>query len=421
MPLFGETFVSDVLKKPVLDPRGDDLGRVKDLSIVRGEPLPKVDSLIIEKKGKAYRIPWGSLNIFSKRIIASTQMKGTLDTYDFDEEDLLAARDILDKQIVDANGVRVVRANDIKLEGFNSDAIVVAVDVGARGILRRLGFERKGEALLRLVGVSLPFNLISWNYIQPLQPKLSDIALTVPGQMVAELHPADLADLISQVSPDEGSEFIESMDLETAAEALGELQTDVQAAMITSMEPGRAADIIEEMPPDEAADVIGALPAGKAKEILEKVEREEAEDIQELMSHESDTAGGLMTNEFISYPMEITVGEAVARFKTDAPEIESVYYIYALDDVEKLAGVVSLKDLLLTDWSVRLSSIMETKLKKLAPETDEMKVAASISKYNLLAMPVVDDDGELLGVVTIDDVVDLMLPPEARRRRRRRL
>ena len=420
MPLFGELFLSEILKKPVLDPRGDELGKVKDIAIIRGEPLPKVDFLIIENRKQVYRLPWSGLNIFSKRIMASTLTRDALKEYSFGkEEDLLAARDLLDKQIVDANGVKVVRANDIKLEGYDSDAIVVAVDVGVRGILRRLGFERKGESVLSLLRVDLPYNLISWNYIQPLQPKLSTIALTVPGQMVSELHPADLADLISQVSHEEGAQFIQNLDVETAADAISELETDVQTAMITGMDPARAADIIEEMPPDEAADVISALPAEKAKEILEQVEAEEAEDIQELLGHEHDTAGGLMTNEFIAYKSETSVGDAMGQFKKDAPEIEAVYYIYVLDSEENLVGAISLRELLLSDPGLTLSEVMETNLKTMGPEEDEMKVAAAISKYNLVALPVVDAEGSLLGIVTVDDIVDIILPPQAKRKRRK--
>lgn len=419
MPLFGELFLSDILKKPVLDPKGEELGKVKDVAIVRGEPLPKIESLIIERRKKAYRIPWSDLNIFSKRIIATTLQKEDLKEYDFSEEDLLAFRDILDKQIVDANGAKVVRANDIKLEGFGSEAIVVAVDVGVRGILRRLGMERKGDSILRLFKVRLPFNLISWNYIQPLQPKLSTIALTVPGQMVQELHPADLADLISQVSPEEGASFIGNLDVETAAEAITELEPDAQTAMLTGMDLVQAAGIIEVMPPDSAADIMSALPADRAKEILEQIQKEEAEDIQELMGHEHDTAGGLMTNEFIAYNRDMTVQEAMAQFKKDSLEIEAVYYIYVVDEEEKLLGVISLKELLLSDPAAKLEEVMETNLKMIGPEEDEMKVAASISKYNLVALPVVDNEGYLMGIVTVDDVIDIILPPQAKRKRRK--
>ena len=419
MPFFGELFVSEILKKPVLDPKGEEIGKLKDLVIVKGEPLPKVSALIIEKKNKIFKLPWTDLNIFNKRIISANVYGETLQPYELNEKDLILVRDILDKQIVDANGAKVVRVNDVKLQGYNSEAVLIAVDVGARGIMRRLGVERGGEDLMKLFKKHLPYNLISWNYIQPLEPKLTKISLTVPRQMVSELHPADIAEIISQVSHKEGASFFKGLDVETAAGALSELQPDVQAAIITGMETEKAADIIEEMPPDEAADVLSDLPMDKAKEILESIEKEEAEDIQELLSHEEDTAGGLMINEFIAYLPETKVKDAVMKFRRDAEEVETVYYIYVIEANEKLIGAVSLRDLLLADPDARLTDIMETKLKTVTPDTDEMEVAEIISKYNLVALPVVDTEGFLLGIVTIDDVIDRILPPAAKRKRRK--
>jgi magnesium transporter len=419
MPIFGEVFVSDLLKKPVLDPKGEELGKVRDIAMIKGEPFPKVSALIIEKKKRLFNLPWNDLNIFNKRIISSRIYSDLLHPYDYSETDLLIVRDIFDKQIVDANGAKVVRVNDVKLEGFDSAAILVAVDVGMRGIMRRLGVERGGEDMMRLFRRHLPYNLISWNYIQPLEPKLTKISLTVPRQMVSELHPADIADIISQVSHKEGASFFKELDVETAAEALSELQPDVQAAIITGMDANSAADIIEEMPPDEAADVLSDLPVDKAKEILEHIDKDEAEDIQELLSHEEDTAGGMMTNEFIAYPPDLLVKDAIENFRKDAEDVEAVYYLYVIDAEEKIKGVISLRDLLLAPLDVRLSDIMKTKLKIVSPETDEIEVAEIVSKYNLVAVPVVDSDGYILGIVTIDDIVDRILPPAAKRTRRK--
>lgn len=413
--LFGEIFASEILKKPVLDPKGEELGRIKDIELVKGEMLPKVNALILQKGKGLLKLPWALISIFNKKVIAANAEAASLAPYSMDEEDLLVVRDILDKQIVDANGVKVVRANDIKLEGFKEDAVVVAVDVGLRGILRRLGFERSGEDVMRLFRTELAYNLISWNYIQPLQPKLSTLALTVPRQMLSELHPADIAELLSQVSHDEGAAFIDTLDVETAAETLIELEPDAQTAIIKDMDAEKASDIMEEMPPDAAADLLGRLTAEEAKAILERMDRADAEDIQELLSHEKDTAGGLMTNEFISYRPDMKVGEVLDSFRKDASEMEAVYYIYAVEG-ERLAGVLSLRDLLLSSPEETLASVMETKLKTVGPEEDEMRVAEMISKYNLVSIPVVDEAGVLLGIVTIDDIVDRILPRKRRRK-----
>jgi magnesium transporter len=419
MPFLGELFISEILKKPVLDPKGDELGKVRDFIVIRGEPLPKISSIIIERKKGLYNLPWSDLSIFNKRIISANIYGETLQPCELSESDLLLVRDILDKQIVDVNGVKVVRVNDVKLEGYDTEAVVIAVDVGMRGIMRRLGVERGGEDLWKLFKKHLPYNLISWNYMQPLEPKLTTISLTVPRQMLSELHPADIADIISQVSHKEGANFFKDLDIDVAAEALSELQPETQVDIITGMDTDKAADIIEEMPPDEAADILSDLPVDKAKEILESIEKEEAEDIQELLSHEEDTAGGLMTNEFIAYPAETTVRKAIENFKKVAEEIESVYYIYVIDAEEKLLGVVSLRDMILADPDAKLSDIMATKLKTVTPETDEMEVAEIISKYNLLAIPVTDSEGFFLGIVTIDDIIDRILPPAAKRKRRK--
>lgn len=418
MPLFGEIFLSEFIGKPLLDPKGEVAGRVKDVVAVKGDPLPKISAVIAERKRQLFKVNWEDINLLNRKIISTYLYTGLLDPYTMNEYDLLLVRDVLDKQIVDANGAKVVRVNDIKLEGYNADAVLVAVDMGVRGILRRLNVERRGEKFLRLFQITLPHKLVSWNYIQPLKPKLKTITLTVPRQLISELHPADIAEIISQVPRDEGANFLKELDVETAAEALSELKPEVQAEMISSMEAAKAADILEEMSPDKAADVLGDLPEEKTTELLEHIEKEEALDIKELLSHEEDTAGGIMTNEFLAYPPDITVREAIERFKKDAREMVSVHYIFIVDGEERLLGVTSLKEMLLADPSMRMAEMMETKLITVDPGEDEMTVAEKVSKYNLVAVPVVDAKGVLLGIAKIDDIIDRILPPAAKRGRR---
>lgn len=408
MPLFGELFIGEIINKPVFDPKGEIIGKVKDIIVVRGDPLPKVSAIIIERKKRLYKIDWEKINLFNKRIISSYLDADSILPYIPNEEDLLISRDILYKQIVDVTGAKIVKANDIILEGYEGDAILVAIDAGIRGTLRRLGIEKISDSFLNIFQASLPYNLISWEYIQPLKPKLKEIALTVPKKMVAEIHPADLAEIISRVSREEAANLIKDLDIETAAEAISELEPEIQAKIITEIDADKAADIIEEMPPDDAVDMLSDLPVEKAKEILERVEKEEAEDINELLAHEEDSAGGLMTTEFISYPPNLSVKDAIELFKKDAGDIETVYYLYIVDDNEKLVGVVSLRELLLSDPEKKLAEIMETKLIKVSPHEDVEVVAELMSKYDLVAIPVVDEKGHLLGIVTIDDIMDVV-------------
>ena len=419
MSFFGEVFSSEIIRKPVLDPKGEEIGKVKDLVIIRGETLPMVSALILERKKQLYHLPWNQLNIFNKKIISAKVYGENVQPYELKEEDLLIVRDILDKQIVDVNGAKVVRVNDIKLEGLKTYAVLIAIDVGIRGIMRRLGVERGGEDFFRLFKKKLPYSLISWNYLQPLEPKLTNISLTIPRQLLSELHPADIAEIISSISQKDGVSFIDNLDVETAAEALSELEADVQTDMISRMDSERASEIIEMMPPDDAADILSDLPAEKAQEILENIETEEAQDIQELLGHEEDTAGGLMTNDYFSCPPGMTILETTDKFKAEAKEVETVYYIYVLDNNEKLMGVISLREMLLAQPDCLLADIMETNIKAVQPGEDEMAVAAIISKYNLLALPVVDAEGYMHGIVTVDDIIDILLPPAARKKRRK--
>ncbi len=418
MTLIGEVFVADVIGKPVLDPTGEEIGRLRDIAVEGGGPLPRAAGLVLEKKSKVVYLPWEDLSIFNRKIISSRKRESELGEFQPASDRLLIRRDVLDKQIVDIDGAKIVRVNDVKLTDEGGAACVTDVDVGVRGILRRLGIERRGDAFFRAIRSPLKHQLISWRFIQPLQPKLDRLMLSVSRQALSDLHPADIAQIISGMSPDERKGFFQKLDLETAAEALHELEPNVQADLITDMDKEQAADVIERMPPDEAADVIADLPADKAQELLGLIEKEEAEDIHELLGHEDDTAGGLMTNEYLAWSADITVGDALEKFRTEANEIEAVYYIYVVRE-QRLLGVVALRELIVLDPAKRLFDVMHTKLITVRADANQGAVAALISKYNLLALPVVDDQERLLGVVTVDDVVDLLLPPASRRKRRK--
>ncbi|MBI5887897.1 MAG: magnesium transporter [Deltaproteobacteria bacterium] len=418
MALFGEIFLSEILSKSVFDPRGEVIGRVMDVVVVKGEPLPKVHSLIIKRKKKLFEIKWDAVNIFNKRIISTSLYTGGLSPYEQNKKDLLTVRDILDKQIVDINGVKIVRVNDIKLEGYGASAVLLSVDVGLRGILRRLGVERWSEEVFNFFTARLPQNLITWNYLQPLKPELKAITLTVARQNVSELHPADLAEIISQVSREEGGGIINDLDIETAADTISELGPEMQVEILNQIETARASDIIEEMSPNEAADVLNNMPTERAKEILENVEREEAQSIQELLGYEEDTAGGMMTNEYLAYHPGLSVKEVFVKFREDVLEIQDAKYIYVIDAGEKLLGVVTLKELILAAPDARLEDIMEHDLKTVAPDVKEKAVAEKMAKYSLVAIPVVSGEGEIVGIVTIGGIIDWFLMQDKRTKRR---
>ncbi len=419
MPLVGEIFLSEILKKPVFDQKGEDLGRIRDIVVVKGITLPDLESIIIERKKTFYCLDYKTLTVFNRRIITTTITKEQLPQYEHNDHDLLAVRDILDKQVVDVNGAKVVRVNDIKIEAYKGSAVFVAIDVGMRGILRRFGIEKKGENFLNLFKIPLPFNLIRWDYLQPLSPRLTSISLTLTQQMLSKVHPADLAEIINSVSREEGAAFFHQLDIESAADTLPELQPETQLEILSSMDTERAADIIEEMSPDDAADVLGDLPAIRTQEILETIEPEDADNISELLCHEHDTAGGLMNTEYLLYPETATIKETIEKIREDAKDFDVIYHVYVSGGDERLVGVITLMQLFLNDPELNLGDVMETNVKSLRPDDDEDMVAAMISKYNLVAIPVLSDGQRMIGLVTVDDIIDQILPPSAKRKRKK--
>jgi CBS domain-containing protein/sporulation protein YlmC with PRC-barrel domain len=420
MPFFaGEIFVSEVYKKPVLDQTGEEIGKLKDVIVGLGEPFPAVTTVVISAGKDTYLVPWDMINLFNRRVISVNARMDVLKPAEVGPSDILICRDLLDKQIVDINGAKLVRVNDLELGDVKGKLCLVAADIGLRGLLRRLGVEKRGEKFLALFKHKLQHKLISWTYVQTVEPKLTRLTLTVSRQKVSSLHPADLAAIISEVSQKERTAIFGSLDVDTAAEALHELEPGVQADIIDDMSKERASDILERMPPDEAADVLGDLPEAKAQELINLMEKEEAEDVQELMEHEDNTAGGLMTTEFLAFPPDMTVEEAIKELRLEAPDVETIFYLYILDRDEHVNGVVSLKNLILAMPHTLLGDIMLTPVKTLPLDADGNDVSEFISKYNLLAAPIVDENNVLRGIVTVDDVVDFLLPTATRKKRRK--
>ena len=420
MYLVGDIFVSEGLNKPVLDRAGEEVGRITDFLIRTGDVFPRVESILVASKKRNHTlIPFENINLFNKRIISVKDFLNDLEEQKAGEEDLLICRDLLDKQIVDVYGAKVVRVNDIKLGDIEGSLCLIAVDVGFSGILRRLGVEHMGKHLWEIFGYSFSSRLISWNFLQPIEPNLTKLTLRVARQKISELHPSDIAYIISQVPLKGKTVLFDSLDIEKAAEALHELEPETQATIIDRMDKEKASDILELMPPDEAADILGDLSDEKAQELLNKMEKEEAEEVQELLEHEEDTAGGLMTSEYLGFSGDMTVTDVFKNLRLMSPDVEMIYYIYIIDDMEHLLGVLSMKDLILASPQTNVSEIMRTKIKTVSPDTDQMKVAELISKYNLYAVPVVDEENKMLGIVTVDDILDLLLPPSSRIKRQR--
>jgi len=417
MKFEGEIFVSELIGNKVLDRAGEIIGLIKDFTAVRGDIFPQIDNFVIKKEGKLYLLPWDDIELFNREFTLCKSNAGEIKLKEPTEEDIFVVKDIMDKQIVDINGAKLVRVNDLKIREIGEKLCIIAVDVGFRGLLRRLGLKGKGGKFWKILVKGLPYDLISWGFIQPLEPKVTKLVLSIPKDVLSQQHPYDIANILAKLPPDEQESLIESIGVEKVAEALPELDDKRQVEIMERLEKEKAADILEAMPPDEAADLLGDLSEEKAEELMGEMEKEVVEEVKELLQHEDDTAGGLMTTEFIALRPYMTVEETLSFLRLTAPDVENVNTIFITDENDRLLGFVTIRDLFINPPDAPLVSIMNQKVKSATPESEGMEVAKTMAKYNLLSLPVLDKENRLIGIITVDDVLEFMLPSIKKRKK----
>ena len=405
-------YLSQVLGRPIRDLEGESVATVKDVITRLGEEdHPQVTGLVARYRRRDFFVPrWRITEISESGVRLNSDI---LDLRPFErrEGEVLLARNVLDKQLIDVDGKRVVRVNDVQLIGAESAWRVTGADVSLQGLWRRL-------APAGFVGTRRPVEVIDWSDVGYLATNEATVQLKSARGKLARLHPVEIARLAEALSYHHGSEVVEALDDETAAETLEEMPTAQQARIIGDMDEERAADILEWMSPDEAADVLGDLPEEKAEELLGLMEGEEQADVVELLPYEDDTAGGLMTTEFVTLPRELTVGAALARLRDMAETPNMIYYLYVVEAEEswKLIGVIALRSLILADPSAPLAAVMRTEFQSAYADEPAREVAQRIAEYNLLALPVIDPTGDILGIITVDDAMEILLPKNWRQR-----
>ncbi len=404
----------------MLDAGGDEVGRLKDLAILPREAYPAVQWAILATKDGERILRWGDLAIERAHVRLRRRLESVAPEA-LPDDALRLGRDLLDKQIVDTHGAKVVRVNDLQLEETGGQLRLVGADVGLRGLVRRVGAEAVAERVAGVFGRRMPRGIIPWHLVEPLEQPEADVRLTVPHQKLALLHPADIADVVEEMSADERREVFEQLDVETAAEALAEVEPEMQAAIVSELEEERAADILEEMAPDEAADLLQDLPEERREELVDLMEQDEAHDVEEILAYPEDSAGGIMTTDVLAFPRDVSAQEAIERLRKAKPDPELAYYLYVVDGEDRLEGILSLRDLVVADPDAPLSRIMDTHVLSVSATASKEDVAALIAKYDLLALPVVDARRRLIGTVTVDDVVELILPRGWKKRSARKI
>jgi CBS domain-containing protein len=405
-------YLSQVLGRPIRDLEDERVATIKDVIVRLGEhDHPPVTGVVARYRRRDFFLPRWRITALSDRGVRLNSDILDLRPFVRREGEVLLARDVLDKQLIDVDGKRVVRVNDVQLIEAGGDWRVTGADVSLQGLWRRL-------APAGLMGSSRAVEVLDWSDVGYLATDAATVQLKSSSGKLARLHPVEIARLAEALSYHHGSEVVESLDDETAAETLEEMPSERQARIIGDMDEERAADILEWMSPDEAADVLGDLPEEKAEELLGLMEDQEQADVAELLPYEDDTAGGLMTTEFVTLPRDLTSGEALARLREMAETPNMIYYLYVVEGEGSwsLVGVIALRNLILADEQMPLADVMRTDIQTAHPNEPANEVAQRIAEYNLLALPVVDETGDILGIITVDDAMEILLPKDWRQR-----
>lgn len=411
-------FLSQLVKKPVADIDGNPVGILKDViaHYWGGLAHPVIEAIAVQTDQKEpWLVPYSALGSMAPSIITLKGRVGDVPTYAPEENDIHLASDVLDRQIIDTNGARVVRVNDVELVRVNEAMLVSNIDIGSRGLLRRVGLEKPVVRLFSLVKKDIANKTISCDDVD-LACNAESMQLRVPIEKIADLHPADVAELLSELNQLERDQFLDRMDIKLVADTLEEVEPDFQASLLEHMPDEKIADVLEEMAPDEAADLLAEFPKERSQDLLELMESEEASDVRSLLSYPDDTAGGIMNTEFVTVRPEMTAEEAIQHLRETASEAETIFYVYVTEASERLLGVFSLKRLILADPKATVASFMIKRAVTIYPYDSQDEVAHLIAKYDLLAVPVVDEQDRLLGIVTSDDALDKIIPTAWKKR-----
>ena len=403
--------LSELLGATVRDASGAVRGRVRELAIAPQDHPTRIAYLIVRTPAGERVLPPDSLKSAGATVRTSTDST-QWEQYSASDGLLLLKRDLLDQQIIDVHGRKVVRVNDVELEStpVNSHLLlnVVSVDVGARGAIRRLSKGVVPAFTLRALLVRIPPRVIPWQYVDLLETDPARrVKLKIAYEGLAKLHPADIADIVEDLPPAEREAVFETIDEEVAAETLEELDPDIQVSIVEALDKDRVADIVEEMDPDAAADLLGDLREEHSGEILKEMEPEERREVTQLLEFRENTAAGRMTTEFIAVSESAVVDDAIEALKRFDGSREALATIYLLGPGGKLSGCVPLVKIAVSSPAVQLSALSEPYV-ACAPDTPQDEVAALFDKYNLITLAVVDEHGRLSGIITADDVITML-------------
>jgi len=408
-------FLSQILNQKVYDEFDDNIGKLFDIYVSTDQGYPRVIGYKIKKGSEIFNYEFRKIEICKEDKKIRVRVRGVKDIIPRKFSYLLS-KHLLNKQIVDVNGKKVVKVNDLTMNKVAGEIRVVAVESGIIAVTRRYKLDGIIRAFYNILGKKPRDNSITWESVQSLEMVDHSLKLTKPYGKLTKLHPADLADILEGLDTEARNKIFESLDKDLAAHTLEELQPEIQADILSTINNIFAQEILDEMPNDEIADILDEMKEVDAEKILINLKKDDEEEIRNLMDYEEEVVGSIMNKDFISFKFNITASETIEILRELQPEDEVIHYIYIVDEDEKLQGVISLRNLVLSPPVQKLKDIMDDTVIKIKDCQDIEEAIELALKYDLISIPVVDTEDKLCGIVIMNDIIEELLSPRWKRK-----
>jgi CBS domain-containing protein/sporulation protein YlmC with PRC-barrel domain len=398
-------YLSEILHRDVYDEYGDCIGKLCDIYVTTGDGYPKAIGYKVKKGGEINNYEFRSIDFYNEDSKIVIKVRGVKDiiprAYSY-----LLSKNLLDKQIVDINGKKVVRVNDLRIANISTEIRVIAVETGLLALSRRYGLDKIVKFLYKLCRKEVYDTVIMWDDVESLEMVDDNLKISVPYKKISELHPADIADILEEVDLKYRNKIFESLDEHLAADTLEEIDPEIQADILETINESKVPGILNNMSNDEIADILEELDEEMAEKLLMNLETEDEEKVRDLMKYEEESVGSIMNTDFVSFNLNITAAETLELLKEIKPEDKVSHYIYITDQNERLQGVISLTELVFSSGDMKLKEIMKKEVIKLSDDEKLDTAIKKFVKYDLIAIPVIDSEEILQGVVIINDIIE---------------
>lgn len=401
---------TSILGKKIYDEFDEVLGVLKDIYVTTDEGYPRVIGYKVKRDGSTFHYEFRSVVFYQNENRVKIMTRGSKEILPRRYSYLLS-ENLLDKKIVDINGKQVVRVDDLRIAEIAGEYRVIAVETGPTARFRRIGLQGIGRFIYRSLHKDFEDKVLMWDDVESLEMINNNLQISVPYKKLSTLHPADLADILEDLDASSRKKIFESLDEDLAADTLEEIDPEYKGSIIKDISEAKAAELLENMPSDEIADILDALDDEEREKILVNLETEDANEVKELLKYDDETIGSIMSKDFISFNLDITIGEIIEILRETEPEDEQLNSIFITDEDERVIGVLTLKDLIFNSPETKAREVMNENTNVIRHFVDVDEAIEIVSKYDLLSIPVVDDDDILIGEVNTHDLIDEFLYP----------